>query len=53
MNIRASSFLLAAGLILVSIASALPAQTPAEPEVSADEFPRIPATEPRAAGTDC
>lgn len=46
MNIRASSFLLAAGLILVSIASALPAQTPAEPEVSADEFPRIPATEP-------
>lgn len=45
MNIRAS-FLLAAGVVLASIMSSLHAQAPAEPEVSADEFPRVPATEP-------
>ncbi|MCB1206762.1 MAG: hypothetical protein KDN18_21065, partial [Verrucomicrobiae bacterium] len=45
MNIRVSRILVA-GLILTSITSALRAQTPSEPEVSADEFPRLPATEP-------
>lgn len=45
MNIRILRFL-SAGLILFPVASTLRAQTPAEPEVSADEFPRIPATEP-------
>ncbi len=35
-----------AGVVLASIASVLNAQTPAEPEVSAEEFPRAPATEP-------
>ena len=45
MKILVSRFL-AAGLIVFSITSALHAQTPAEPEVSAEEFPRAPATEP-------
>lgn len=40
------SRILAAGLILASFANPLRAQDPAEPEVSADEFPRLPATEP-------
>jgi hypothetical protein len=35
-----------AGVALASIASVLHAQTPAEPEVSSEEFPRAPATEP-------
>jgi putative membrane-bound dehydrogenase-like protein len=40
------SSLLAAGVFLATIAPSLHSQTPAEPEVSADEFPRAPATEP-------
>ena len=45
MKILVSRFL-AAGLLVFPITSALHAQTPAEPEVSAEEFPRAPATEP-------